>query len=1467
MRFSRKGRKLREVCRSADAVLERLECRQLLSAAFNITSLTAMRNNAAFSQVNGSGVGIAVLDTGVFAQNPDLSSNVVAFYNAVSDPITTTNLSPTNAIDHEGHGSHVSGIAASSNPSIGVAYKAKLVDIRVFADVGESQLGGDPVLRGLEWVAANYQTYNIKVVNMSLGESGVNDNTVTTADAQDAEAVEIKDLQRLGVTVVSASGNSYANDPTPGASFPAVVSTISVANTWASTGQAADFNVPYGGSGDEFYAIDKSATPDTLASTSQRSTLNNQLAAPGEDIFSTWNGTPDSSNGSDLLHNTISGTSMAAPFVSGVVALMQQAAKFFGGHYISDPSQVLQILQQTADTVVDANNPNNSRFDSLGGTTSNLPETGLGFKRVNVLKAIQEVEQIVTGSTTLTGPTPGPDTDNTTTTATPVNSIDGTVLYTFDGTIGSDGLVLDGANDVDLFKLDLVSPGSFVVALSQPVGGTAFAGALRLFDSAGNVVAQATGTSSSYPVLSTPIGTPLAIGTYYLGISSVGNQSYHINGTGAAGGTSQGDYSVQIELQNPDPNGTAQGAAGIDVTQPNEILTDPNTNAQYTDVVQTGQLGSDPPPAGSTTRVTVTSDVDMFKLTAPDTGLLDVTTDTSSYFFGADTFIKVFDANLNLLGSNDDANFQTTDSALSVHVTAGQTYYVAVTVPVNSGFDPKNPYASRVPNATLLNQPYDLHLRFDNGDTNGTAVSAVPAGVGTISGSIGADNGVPLLGANNGSKDVDFLSFTATSTGLLDVSALSNSSGFTPVVSLWEFTAGQTDIVKVADTSALPNQHLIAQVTANEPFFVAVTGLGNSNFNWFAIASGSGGQTGNYTLATTLRPQSDLAALSDNSIQNGTPEAISVGQTLKGNLGMDGNVVIGSTDVDMYSFVAPTTQVVDIRTSTGQEGDADTVLRVFDGGGNQLAVNDNRDSSTTASDVKILVLAGQTYFFGISGAGANATSYNPLTGNGAGSGSTGNYSLSVNPVAAGLSVSDAATVVAFPGNVAIFTVSLDAPLTSSVTVDYATADDTAVAGTDYTATSGTLTFAPGVTTQTVTVPVLVDSAKQGNQLFSFTLSNAQGAPIDSANANGTIDEEPVTTINFSAGKSASYVDAAGKKVTVSLNGPGSGTLAFVGSSKTPQNLNIDGSTGGSALSIKGSNVIIDGVVITGSLGSFNAKTTQLNGSMTVSGALGKLSLGNVTAAQSGQAISIGTADLPTSLIVGSVTDEGLSTPGLIASLSAKSWANSGSTTASISAGSIANIKVTGNLAINLTTGAVGNVRIGGSITGGNWNVASIQGMKVTGDIFNTKIQVTATAGLVIGTLTVGKLVSGSDIFADGSIGKVTFGAMLGSDLFAGVADLVTALPDAASDFASAQSIASFTIKGTSAISFNNANVAASSIGKASISRAGGANGGTPFGFAASTLGAFSNKGTVTWKNGESPSLLVPEGDLVVRLLT
>ncbi|MDB5293110.1 MAG: hypothetical protein JWL69_4351 [Phycisphaerales bacterium] len=1491
-------------------LIELLESRVFLSAAFDITGLTALRQNAAFSQITGSGVGIAVLDTGVFAKNPDLQSNVVAFYNAVSQPLSTpvdTNVQQ-DAFDHDGHGSHVSGIAASSNPAIGVAYGAKLVDIRVIADSGEAQLGGDPVLRGLEWVAQHYQQFNIKVVNMSLGEPGINDNTVSAADMQNAEAVEIRTLQNLGIAVVTASGNSYANDPVPGASFPAVVSTISVANTWATSGQSSDFGVPFGGSGDQYYAIDYSATPDSFASTSQRSTLANQLAAPGEDIFSTWNGTQDSSNGTDVLHNTLSGTSMASPFVAGVVALMQNAAKTFGGRYISDTSEILKILQDTADTVVDSNNPNNARYNSSTGGTSNLPETGLSYKRIDVLKAIEDVQRIVTGGAITTGPAPGPDTDNTTITATPINNIDGTSLFTFDGSIGTDGQVLVGASDVDLYKLQVVSPGSLSFSLSQPASGTAFNAALRLFDANGNVIASISGSAASYPTLTTPGGSPLAIGTYYLGISAVGNTAYTINGTGAVAGNSQGDYTLTVGLQNPDPNGTVQGAFPIDLTQPNESLTDPNTGKAYTDVLEQGLLGSDPPPTGGTTRITVSSDVDMFKIVASDTGILKLTTDTSNYSNPADTYLKVYDSNLNVVGANDNASLFTTDSALSLNVTIGQIYYVAVTVPLNSNLDPTNPFNGRTPNATPSDVAYDLHLRFDNGDVNGTAVSAASVTIGNaVNGTIGADGGVPLLGANGGFKDVDFLSYTAASDGLFDVTAASTTSGFTPVLSLWEFTPGQNSVVKIADTVTMASPHLTAQVSSGQTFFVAVTGLGNNDFNWFAIASGSGGQTGSYTLSTNLRPLSDLVSLNDNSIQNGTPETIAVGQAVKGNLGLDGSLVVGNTDVDMYRLVAPATQTLDIRTLTGQEGDADTVLRVFDSNGNQLAFNDNVNATTTASDVKIAVQAGQTYYIGVSGAGASSTAYNPLTGANAGAGSTGNYGLAVSAAVAGFTVSDAAPVPAFGGSRATFVVTLNQPLTTSATVNYSTSDGTAIAGTDYTATSGTLSFAPGVTTQTVSVPVLLDAGASGTRTFTLTLSNPQGVQVASATATGTIDDVPVTTQNFSAGKPFTYRDSGHHAITLSLAGPGTGTAVFVSGALDPASIMLDGSTGSSIFTIRGGPTNIADVVVTGSLASLNGKSADLTGGLTVSGSLGKLTLHNVNGGTGGALISINTAGPGLVVNLNSVSNENLSTPGAIASLSVHNWLDSSGAPVTITAASIGSLKTTGEFDASIAATALGAVKIGGSVALGTWNISgsggsltvagsagggwgatfggdlgavrfttdagsltarSIRSLAISHNLSNAIVRLTGTTATVLGALTVGGTVSNSQILSAGNVGKVSAGAFLASNLFVGVSNTQTTLPAASTDFTSDNSILSFTIKGTtSPFSFGGSDIAAASIGKVSIARANPDNAGTQFGFAAKSLGSFSNRGKLNWNKKQSVSLLAADGDLVVRLLT
>ena len=80
------------------------------------------------------------------------------------------------------------------------------------------------------------------------------------------------------------------------------------------------------------------------------------------------------------------------------------------------------------------------------------------------------------------------------------------------------------------------------------------------------------------------------------------------------------------------------------------------------------------------------------------------------------------------------------------------------------------------------------------------------------------------------------------------------------------------------------------------------------------------------------------------------------------------------------------------------------------------------------------------------------------------------------------------------GGTAVFTVSLSAASGLPVTVKYSTANGTAIAGSDYAATSGALTFAPGTTTQTISVPILDNTSHESNETFNLSLSGAVGPP-------------------------------------------------------------------------------------------------------------------------------------------------------------------------------------------------------------------------------------------------------------------------------------------------------------------------------------------------------------------------------------
>ncbi|MEQ8466416.1 glycoside hydrolase family 9 protein [Coleofasciculus sp. E1-EBD-02] len=122
---------------------------------------------------------------------------------------------------------------------------------------------------------------------------------------------------------------------------------------------------------------------------------------------------------------------------------------------------------------------------------------------------------------------------------------------------------------------------------------------------------------------------------------------------------------------------------------------------------------------------------------------------------------------------------------------------------------------------------------------------------------------------------------------------------------------------------------------------------------------------------------------------------------------------------------------------------------------------------------------------------------------------------------------------------ATFTVNLSEASTQSVSVNYATANDTAIAGSDYTAKSGTLNFSPGQTSKTFTVPILGDTLDEANETFKVNLSQANNATIADGQGVGTIidndDSTPVLSQLSINDVSVTEGDSGSKNATFTVS--------------------------------------------------------------------------------------------------------------------------------------------------------------------------------------------------------------------------------------------------------------------------------------------------------------------------------------------
>ena len=317
----------------------------------------------------------------------------------------------------------------------------------------------------------------------------------------------------------------------------------------------------------------------------------------------------------------------------------------------------------------------------------------------------------------------------------------------------------------------------------------------------------------------------------------------------------------------------------------------------------------------------------------------------------------------------------------------------------------------------------------------------------------------------------------------------------------------------------------------------------------------NGGGSGSVTLAKFQTTVQIGINTQDDSVFEGT-ETFSI--TL--NSVSHGHVITDSsaTGTILDDEIAPTVNltnaalaaegnsgnVVDITLSHAAKVDIDVDYAFSDG----TAVN---GVDYTGVDGTATISAGST-FVGVAAAtitdGIDEAAYETFTvtisnptASWATLGSTDTETITVIDVDGGLSIDDV-TVSEAAGNASV-TVTLQGPTAAPLTVDYATADNTAVAGSDYTgASSTTLSFsAVGNTltpvTQTITVPINDDATFEGSETFSIGLSNVSGAAVlTDANAVITItDNDSTPTVDFNATSSSGAESSSSTALQVDLS--------------------------------------------------------------------------------------------------------------------------------------------------------------------------------------------------------------------------------------------------------------------------------------------------------------------------------------------
>ena len=220
---------------------------------------------------SGSGIKLAVLDTGMDLGHPDFAGRPVVSQTFVGQPVQ----------DLHGHGTHCIGTScgtkapAGSTPRYGIGHKAAIFAGKVLTNSGSGSGAG--VLAGMNWAIAN----RCPVISMSLGSQSSIQPSYTAAGQA---------ALNNGCLIIAAAGNAGSSTGSP-ANSPTIMSVAS---------------------------LDLNLAPSSFSNFGKI-----EIAAPGRDVFSSWP--------RPTRYKTISGTSMATPHVAGCAALWAETSASLRG--------------------------------------------------------------------------------------------------------------------------------------------------------------------------------------------------------------------------------------------------------------------------------------------------------------------------------------------------------------------------------------------------------------------------------------------------------------------------------------------------------------------------------------------------------------------------------------------------------------------------------------------------------------------------------------------------------------------------------------------------------------------------------------------------------------------------------------------------------------------------------------------------------------------------------------------------------------------------------------------------------------------------------------------------------------------------------------------------------------------------------------------------------------------------------